>query len=184
MKNEIIVLDIETTGLDLNQDFILELGMVALNIENGEIIELFNEVFKDPNLTARHHKSWIFENGFMDIEEVRKALPLSQYFEEIQSIMNPYKGKITAWNRDFDSKFLVKSGFDLGPDIFCPMKESVDFFKIESNYGYKWAKAQEAWDILFPETPKIEKHRGLDDSKMEAAIIYELHKREVINFSL
>ena len=89
MKNEIIVLDIETTGLDLNQDFILELGMVALNIENGEIIELFNEVFKDPNLTARHHKSWIFENGFMDIEEVRKALPLSQYFEEIQSIMNP-----------------------------------------------------------------------------------------------
>ena len=182
MKNEIIVLDIETTGLDTNKDFILELGMVTLNLENGEIIELFNQVFKDPKLTAKHHKAWIFENGFMEIEEVRNALPLSEYFGEIQSIMNPYKGKITAWNRSFDSEFLVNSGFDLGPDTLCPMKQSVNFFKIEGDYGYKWAKAQEAWDILFPETPKIEKHRGLDDSKMEAAIIYELHKRAVIKF--
>jgi hypothetical protein len=29
--------------------------------------------------------------------------------------------------------------------------------------------------------PKIEEHRGLDDSKMEAAIIYELHKRGQYN---
>ena len=179
---EIIVLDIETTGLDPEKDFILELGMVKLNLDNGEIIELFDKVFKDPNLTARHHKSWIFEKGHMEIEEVRTALPLSEYFDEIQSIMNPYKGRITAWNRDFDSKFLVKSGFDLGTDILCPMKNSVDFFKIEGNYGYKWAKAQEAWDILFPDTPKIEQHRGLDDSKMEAAIIYDLHKKGVIDF--
>ena len=182
MKNEIIILDIETTGLDPNQDFILELGMVELNLDNGGITELFNQVFKDPYLTARHHKSWIFENGFMDIEEIRTAFPLSEYFDEIQSIMNPYKGRITAWNRDFDSKFLVKSGFDLGADVLCPMKQSVDFFKIEGDYGYKWAKAQEAWDILFPDTLKIEKHRGLDDSKMEAAIIYELYKRGVIQF--
>ena len=75
------------------------------------------------------------------------------------------------------SKQSIKYGFDLGPDIPCPMKQSVDYFKIEGNYGYKWPKAQEAWDILFPDTPKIEQHRGLDDSMMEAAIIYELHKR-------
>lgn len=182
MKSQIIILDIETTGLDPNQDFILELGMVELNLDNGEITELFNQVFKDPNLTARHHKAWIFENEFMDIEEIRNALPLSEYFDEIQSIMDSYKGRITAWNRDFDSKFLIKSGFDLGADILCPMKKSIDFFKIEGHYGYKWPKAQEAWDILFPETPMTEKHRGLDDSKMEAAIIYELHKREAIKF--
>ena len=182
MPNEIIVLDIETTGLDPNKDFILELGMVKLNLDNGEITELFNQVFKHPNLTVKHHKSWVFENGFMDIEEIRNALPLSEYFDEIQSIMDHYKGLITAWNRGFDSKFLINSGFDLGADVLCPMKESVDFFKIEGNYGYKWAKAQEAWDILFPDTPKIEEHRGLADAKMEAAIIYELHKRGVFNF--
>ena len=181
MKNEIIVLDIETTGLNPNEDFILELGMVKLNLDNGEITTLFNQVFKDPNLRARHHKAWIFENGFMSVEEIRNALPISHYFDEIQNIFDFYQGRITAWNRDFDSAFLVSNGFDLGPAAICPMKESVDFFKIPGNYGYKWPKAQEAWDILFSETPKIEKHRGLDDAKMEAAIIYELHKQGVVD---
>jgi len=59
------------------------------------------------------------------------------------------------------------------------MKESASFFKIQGPFGFKWPKAQEAWDLLFPETPKLEKHRGLDDSKMEASIIFELVKRGV-----
>lgn len=177
MPREIIVLDIETTGLNPKEDLILELGMVKLNLESGEITVLFDQVFKDPKLTAKHRKAWIFENGFMQIEEIRNALPISEYFDEIQSLLDPFKGQITAWNRDFDSAFLLKYGFDLGPEIKCPMKESVEYFKIEGNYGYKWPKAQEAWDILFPDTPKVEEHRGLDDSKMEATIIYELYNK-------
>jgi|TARA_B110000305_G_scaffold107485_1_gene120972 hypothetical protein len=177
MKKEILVLDIETTGLNPNEDLILELGIVKLDLESGQIIELFNQVFKDPKLTAKHRESWIFQNGFMTLEEVRDAKPLSEYKQEIQEIMDPFKGLITAWNREFDSAFLIKNGFNLGPEVPCPMKNSVDYFKIEGKFGYKWPKAQEAWDILFPETPKIEEHRGLDDSKMEAAIIHELFKR-------
>ena len=174
MQNEILVLDIETTGLSTANDFILELGIVKLNTETGEITELFNKVFKDPNLTAKHRKSWIFENGFMDIEEVRKAKPLNYYTKEIQDIFTPYKGKITAWNRSFDHGFLSSNGFDLGEDVLCPMKASTHFFKIKGARGFKWPKAQEAWDILFPDTHKIEAHRGLDDSIMEAKIIFEL----------
>ena len=87
MKNEILVLDIETTGLSPANDFILELGIVKLNLETGVITELFDKVFKDPNLTAKHRNSWIFQNGFMDINEVRKAKPLSSYTKEIQEIM-------------------------------------------------------------------------------------------------
>ena len=179
MTNDIIVLDIETTGLNPRVDLILELGMVILNLDTGQIIEVFDKVFKDPKLTAKHRKAWIFENGFMEIDEVRNAEPISTYMDKIQSIMEPFKGRITAWNREFDSAFLYNYGFDLGPDMICPMKTSVDYFKIEGNYGYKWPKAQEAWDILFPDTPKLEEHRGLDDSKMEAKIIFELYKRGV-----
>ena len=174
MPKELVVLDIETTGLSPKTDFILELGIVKLNTETGEITTLFNSVFKHPSLTAKHRKSWIFNNGFMNIEEVRNAKPLALYKEEIQNILSPYKGKITAWNRDFDASFLAAEGFDLGTTIACPMKESTDYFKIEGPRGFKWPKAQEAWDILFPETHKIEAHRGLDDSIMEAKIIFKL----------
>ena len=181
MGKEIIVLDIETTGLKPQEDLILELGMVKLNLETGEISELFNKVFRDPRLTAKHREAWIFQNGFMELDEVRNAEPISKYMDEIQGIMNAFQGSITAWNRDFDSAFLEHAGFDLGAPIDCPMKKSVDYFKIEGAFGYKWPKAQEAWDILFPETPKMEEHRGLDDSRMEAAIIYELFKRGQYN---
>lgn len=174
MENEILVLDIETTGLSPANDYILELGIVKLNTETGEITALFDEVFKDPNLTAKHRNSWIFQNGFMNIEEIRSAKPLIDYSSKIQNILNPFKGRITAWNRDFDRNFLKENGFDLGPCVPCPMKASTDFFKIEGSRGYKWPKAQEAWNLLFPSTHKIEAHRGLDDSIMEAKIIYEL----------
>ncbi|WP_152285727.1 3'-5' exonuclease [Flavicella marina] len=178
-ENEILVLDIETTGLSSRNDYILELGIVKLNIDTGEITELFDKVFKDPNLTAKHRNSWIFQNGFMDIEEVRNANPISDYKDEIQQTLNAFKGKITAWNCDFDFSFLEANGFELGQKTTCPMKASTDFFKIESSRGYKWPKAQEAWDILFPTTPKIEAHRGLDDSIMEAKIIFELIQKGI-----
>ena len=181
MENEILVLDIETTGLSTENDFILELGIVKLNIETGEITELFDQVFKDPKLTAKHRKSWIFQNGFMHIDEVRKAKPLAQYAYKIQEILNPYRGRITAWNRSFDHSFLTFNGFDLGKDLPCPMKTSTHYFKIKGSRGFKWPKAQEAWDILFPNTHKIEAHRGLDDSIMEAKIIYELVQMGVYN---
>jgi len=179
MSDEILVLDIETTGLNPVTDYILELGMVALNLNSGNVTVLFDQVFRDPRLTAKHRNSWIFENGFMQIDEVRNAMPMSEYSTEIEEILSRYYGRITAWNRDFDSAFLKNCGFNLGPDIHCPMKESVNYFKLDGPYGYKWPKAQEAWDFLFPETPMIELHRGLADSKMEAAIIYELYQRKV-----
>jgi hypothetical protein len=113
----------------------------------------------------------------MELEEVRNAEPISKYAPDIQKIMDDFQGLITAWNREFDSAFLEHAGLNWGAPLDCPMKQSVDYFKIDGPFGYKWPKAQEAWDLLFPENPKMEEHRGLDDSKMEAAIIYELHKR-------
>ncbi len=178
---EILVLDIETTGLSPKFDFILELGIVKLNIGTGEITNLFDKIFKDPKLTAKHRNAWIFQNGYMHIDEVRNAKPLDNYRAEIQHILTPFKGKITAWNRDFDNAFLQQEGFDLGLAMSCPMKASTDYFKIPGARGYKWPKAQEAWDILFPDVHKTEKHRGLDDSIMEAKIIFELIKKEVYN---
>ena len=176
MKNEIIVLDIETTGFNEREDLILELGIVKLNTETGEITELFDEVFKSPKLKEKHKKAWIFVNGYMNPNELKDAKPFSEYKDEIQAILDPFKGYITAWNRDFDSKFLRANGVTLGDSPGCPMKVSTNHFKIKKprGNGYKWATAQEAWDRMFPKVKKIEEHRGLDDSIMEAKIIYNL----------
>jgi len=175
---EILVLDIETTGLNNRTDFILELGMVSLNIETGVVTKLFDKVFRPEGLTAKHREAWIFENKFMEVEEVRKAESMEIYRDQIQGYLTLYKDYVYAWNIDFDYGFLKFAGFDLGTKTPCPMKDSTDYFKIpkanRTHKGYKWAKAQEAWDILFPETPRTELHRGYDDSDMEARIIHKL----------
>lgn len=179
----LLIVDIETTGFSKTNDQILELGIVDLNLETGEIKHLFDKVFKSHKLTSNHRKAWIFENGFMTLEEVRQASDIVHSKNEISLIFQNYKNRITAWNRAFDSGFLTANGFALGQNPGCPMIESTDFFKLPkknpNHKGFKWPSAQEAWDILFPDTPRIEKHRGLDDADMEARIIYELYKRGV-----
>ncbi len=182
MKDKILVLDIETTGFSHEKDCILELGCVSLDLETGKTRKLFDEVFREPHLSARHHNAWIFDNEFMTHEEVRESKPLSEYKDKIQSIFDKYKGKIVAWNRPFDADFLKSRGFDLGEDLPDPMRVSTGYFKIPSKgrrIGYKWPSAQEAYDALFPEENLIEKHRGFEDCKMEAKIIYELIKEGV-----
>lgn len=175
-KNEILVLDIETTGFNPKNDLILELGIVKLNLETGEITELFDKIFKHERFCENHHNAWIFKNNFMNVNEVENAKSIEVYRDEINKILEPFQGKITAWNRDFDAGFLKENGFNLGNYLACPMKVSTNYFQIPSLRGssFKWPKAQEAWNILFPETKKIEKHRGLDDSVMEAKIIHRL----------
>lgn len=184
---KVVVLDIETTGFDHEHDCILELGIVELDLSNGEVETLFNSTFKEKHLSAKHHSAWIFKNEFMNQSDVRDALDIEHYRTEIQDILDKYSGKITAWNRSFDVGFLSSRGFKFGESVEDPMAASTSYFKIPQktkwatiNFGVnKYPSAQEAWDILFPGNPKIEEHRGLSDAIMEAGIIYALHSKGV-----
>ena len=173
---KIIVLDIETTGFSHEKDCILELGIVELDTDTGSITELFDEQFHEPHLSKRHLNAWIFDNNFMKPEDVRDKPTLESFKEKIQSILDRYDGRVTAWNRPFDVGFLESRGIKVGNKFSDPMRDSAEYFQIPNKWGKlgKWASAQEAWNILFPGTEKIELHRGLDDSKMEAKIINEL----------
>jgi DNA polymerase III alpha subunit (gram-positive type) len=185
LVNKLLVIDIETTGFNHKTDCILELGIVELDIESGQIVELLDLQIKEKHLSAKHHNAWIFENGYMNHDDVRNAKSLETHFNKIQTIFNNYLDKICAWNRSFDVDFLKSRGFNLGKDIPDPMKASASFFNLPYPYSKKlgkWPSAQEAWDRLFPETKKTELHRGLDDAKMEAKIIYELVKKNVYTF--
>lgn len=181
MDDEILIADIETTGFKPGDDYILELGLVKLNLATGERETLFDQVVRHPELRQKHREAWIFKNGYMTIEEVRAAKPLEHYRNEVEDLFKEFSGRITAWNRAFDCKFLNHEGYQLGDPLPCPMLESTDYFKIPSprGRGWKWPKAQEAWDRLFPDNPREELHRGADDADFEAIIIKELYDREV-----
>lgn len=177
---KILIADIETTGFNRKIDCILELGLVELDLETGKTKTLFDELFKESHLSAKHRNAWIFENGFINPQDVRQAESLESYRREIQAIFDSYK-YLSAWNSDFDTGFLLARGFKINNILPCPMKTSASWFNLPYPSGKlgKWANVEEAWSKLFIEE-YTELHRGCDDAIHEAKIMFELFKKGVI----
>ena len=181
---KILVIDIETTDLSPNKGGICEIGMTELDLVTGARKKVFDQIVND-NLTSTHKKAWIFQHTNLEYQTVKSAPKLAFFRDEIQSIFNQYKGNVTAWNQEFDFSFFIARDFKISTRLSCPMKASVNFFKLSWNdyyKTYKWPKAQEAWDELFPDSQRTESHRAYDDTDFESQIIFELENRGVLGF--
>lgn len=184
-KNKMLVIDIETTGF-LNQGgSIVEIGIVELDLSNGETKILLDSVCRESMLTARHREApfgWIFQNSTLTIEDVRDAPPFEEVAAQAQQIIDSYPLGVTAYNRNFDVPFLQDRSLKFGQLQPCPMLLATPVCKLLSangRSGYKWPKVEEAWNYFFPETEYEELHRGADDALHEAKIVYEMYKRGV-----
>ena len=176
--NKIIVVDIETTGLNPNSDLILEIGIIKLNLDTGDTKLIFDSYVKEPALGDEHSNCWIFENSDLNFEEVKNGPLLDDLIQELQEIFLKYS--VTAFNKSFDLGFLKSRGFKFPNELPCIMLTSTNICKIPSRNPrskYKWPKAQEAWDFFFPISNYIEQHRAADDAFHEANILYEMYQR-------
>lgn len=184
-KNKMLVLDIETTGFLPQGGSIVEIGIVELDLGNGETKILLDSLCREDRLTAAHREApfgWIFKNSSLTIEEVRDAPPFSEVAAKAQDIIDSYPLGVTAFNRNFDIPFLQSRDINFGQLQPCPMLIGTNICKLPNQNGrrgYKWPKCEEAWDFFFPGVEYIELHRGADDAKHEAMIIYEMYKRGV-----
>lgn len=198
MKNKILVLDIETTGFLTRGGSIVEIGIVELNLDNGEINIIYDSLCRETILNASHReyldyklkgleppktaKGWIFGNSDLDPEDVRKAPLFERVKVEVQDIINKYPNGVTAFNKRFDLDFLKDRGIIINKELPCPMLLSTPICKLPNMNGfsdYKWPKVEEAYKFFFPGSEYIEEHRGADDAKHEAQIVYELYKRGI-----
>lgn len=181
---KILIIDIETTGFQTDGGAIVEVGIVSLDLDSGGIETLFDSVCREEILTARHREppmGWIFHNSTLTIEMVREAPLLSDLLPEIQNIINEHPLGATAYNRAFDFNFLESRGIAFGNKLPCPMELATPICKLPSlhpSHGrYKWPKVEEAWAHFFPGEEYVELHRGADDARHEARIVYELYRR-------
>jgi len=176
---KILILDIETTGF-LNQGgSIVEIGIVSLDLDTGKITEVFESLVKEKILTGKHRKEpfgWIFNNSDLTVEDVRNAPGETEVFLQVQAILNKYPLGCTAFNKKFDFDFLKSRRIGI-KELPCPMILSTDICKLPGRYdSYKWPKVEEAFSHFFPDIEYTEKHRGLDDAKHEAMIVYKLYQ--------
>jgi len=177
---KILILDIETTGFLNSGGKIVEVGMVELDLSNGERKIIFSEVCHENGITKEEvENAWIVKNSTLTVEAIRKSKNLNVLKPQIQAILNSYQTGATAFNNAFDFGFMENRGFVFPKKLACPMLLSTDIVAIPSPRGYKWPKVQEAYNYFFGKTDYIEQHRGADDAMHEAEIVYELYKRGI-----
>jgi DNA polymerase-3 subunit epsilon len=177
--SKILVLDIETTGFLQQGGTIVEVGIVELDLSNGERKIIFDEVCHETGVTKEQvEKSCIIKNSDLTIEAIRTSKNIEKLRHQIQQILNSYELGATAFNNAFDFGFLENRGFNFPKKLPCPMKLSTNVCKIVSKngYGYKWPTVEEANLHFFGDVGYVEKHRGADDAFYEAEIVYELYK--------
>jgi len=176
--SKILIIDIETTGFQNQGGKIVEVGIVELDLSNGNREIIFNEVCHESGITLEEvEKSWIVQNSDLTTKQIKYSGSLESKKPRIQTIINDYPIGATAFNSAFDFGFLESRGIVFPKKFDCPMKLSTDICKLPSpRGGYKWPKVEEAHLHFFGNVGYIEKHRGADDAYYEAQIVMKLHE--------
>ena len=174
---KIVVLDIETTGWLDKGGLIVEIGALILDLENGEVIPVYDQLIKEEGFNESHKDSWIFDNSSLTWDLVNNSgVPIEK--ELLQDLFNQYP--VTAYNKAFDLGFLRSRGFVFPSEFECPMIVLTPIMKLPSKNGYsdyKWPSVIEATKWLFPDKEYNEEHRGLSDAIDEAKIIHQIHTK-------
>lgn len=188
LETKIAIVDLETTGFLQQKGLIVEIGVVGLNLNTGEIKTEFDSLINEPGLNTTHTASpygWIFQNSSLKYDQVCRAPRLSDIFSDIQAILDRYPTGLTAYNTSFDLPFLRSRSFTFTA-LPCPMIAATPVVNLPPFPGKsspKWPTVQETWNYLFgDDTGYVEAHRAADDARHEAKIVYELYKRG--NYSL
>lgn len=172
---KVLIIDIETTGLNYNNDLIVEIGIAELDLNTGEIREAFNSLIKESRFNSSYFNSWIFRENHINPEDIQNAPLLSEVFEEIQSILQQYK--VSGFRKEFDINFLKNRGFLIEKEFPCIMRVSARLMQVPSSLDeYKWPSMQDAYNHFFPTREYIETHRAFDDAYHEAELLYEIYR--------
>jgi DNA polymerase III epsilon subunit-like protein len=175
---KLLVIDIETTGLEPKTDSIVEIGAALADAKTGEIEVVFDKVVRDDNWNPSLHKdAWIFKNSDLKYEDVDKAQHISTYFDELQNLISTYD--TVAFNLKFDEKFLVDRGFKFNKSK-CLM-EAVKNYVIFKNENDRTVKpsVEELYNHFLvgkKEPLYVERHRGASDAVDEAKIMLHMIK--------
>jgi DNA polymerase III epsilon subunit family exonuclease len=125
----IVVFDFESTGLDTESDFIIEIG--AEKLVNFEVVEEFSALIKPPvELSEQIIKLTGITPEMLDAKPlIAQVLP--QFFEFIKGSL------LVAHNADFDFRLMRAEASRLGYDIewpcFCTLKMARELFPVIEN---------------------------------------------------
>lgn len=167
LNNKYVVLDLETSGLDKNRDYIIEVG--AVKIENGVIGERFSTLVKTPQMPELSKE--IEELTGIRFADLQSAPSIDNVLRDLYDFL---KGcTLVVHNLPFDYAFLQNWGFWCGV-YFDEFKAGIDTVKLAQEKlgdkvkNYSLSTLANYYNIEFTS------HRALQDAETTAKIFLEL----------
>ncbi len=143
--DEIVVFDIETTGLSVEDCKIIEIG--AVKIKNAEIIDKFN-MFVNPGISIPEN---IVELTSITDDMVKDAPTIDVVLPEFFKFIGGQNIMLIAHNADFDTKFIRRAARELKVPFENPYTDTVAISRFLNT------------DIPNHKLDTIAKHYRLDD---------------------
>ena len=164
LNTEYTVVDIETTGTDVLNDKITEIG--AVKIKNGNIVEQF-QVLVNPKV---HISDKIVELTGIDDELVKDCPTLDMVFPDFFKFLGD--SVFIAHNADFDYRFLKNAGKEFGYVIKNDFIDTLALArkKLPQLKHHKLNVVCDHYNIVF------QHHRALSDALATAEMYLELIK--------
>lgn len=163
MTHDIVMFDFETTGLSVDDCYILELG--AVKIEKGKLTDAFESLVKPPVPIPEE----ITKLTHITPEMVENAPPyelvLADFYKFTRGCV------LSAYNIEFDAKFLTKYGNSI---LYNFDNEQIDALvvarqKLKGLPNYKLKTVVNALDVEL-----VSAHRALDDAVAAAKVLQKL----------
>lgn len=184
MMNEIYVIDTETSTTSFDPEpngHIVEFGMVKVDLESWEVGEGYTMIINQPDVDF---DAWVFKNTTLTPDMVRGGIEPSRAERFLSSMLECRE--LTAYNIAFDKLMIERDMPKINRTAKwgdCLMECASQIPEIPRRHANQncYPKAEAAYNYLCPDDPcnlgGKERHRALDDARMEAHILIELYKR-------
>ncbi len=171
---QVCVVDIETTGLNPRQDFLVEVGICRLDLATGEINPLVNSLVQETGFAARARPNApIFRQSNLLFRDILEAPPWPAVKPLVADACNRFP--FAAYNVSFDIGFLRSRGIRPRRELPCIMRAAARICQIKTQTRTaKWPTLVEAWHTFFPDEPYTQLHRAYDDCAREARLLWEM----------
>lgn len=185
--DNILVLDIETTGLNGCEkgDKILSVGIARLDLKMMKVLPVFYSAVWQ-YLDEKDYDCWLFRNGHMDPEEVTNS-PFGKVSaaEIIADIIEDEF--VTTYNTAFDldkfldpwmDKVILESKFYLrAPCIMKACTQVPEIPRTMHEDGSCWPSLLSSYAKLCEPKEIRQTHNALDDAMMAGKVLLELIRR-------
>ncbi len=162
---KLIVIDLETTGLDIGKDEILQISII-----DGNYNTLMNEYCKPE--TIQEWKEAEAVHG-ITCEMVKDKLPFKDYMQQVQDLING-SDRIVGYNgKGFDLQLLARYGINIDYSKVYDLMLEVD------NVYHKRFKLTELADFYAYE---FKAHDSLEDAKATLYCYYKFRKEQSNTF--